>query len=528
LFHRNQLDKREISLPLAAPRPRPRPDPFSSLAHFLFLLPFLPSSSYTMSLPGSSQAPPIVTDVIFNTINPMTACGSGTISWTAVGDPTALTLYVSNIGLTDGSTQLYNISLVADYIPSLDTYNWSPVNVPQGQYYAVASFDNTISSSPIFSVTNGTDLSCLPGAPPPSPSPTSTDGPPSTSSSSSGQTGVPVPVSGALSSGSANHVGAIAGGVIGGVALILLILLGLFFFLRLRRRNKRSRSASAGGDAVAGTGKWNGLSSRDSNLQSTLPTFAGDRKVPSSLRRQSAGVSSEGHGNGAEPLSPVASDEDLSTLAEEEKIAHANALGNAYFNTVTPIPYTGQHHHRRSSSGSNVNSPISQLSPAASTRSTTQNRAATLAKLDPNSPPKSPYSRRQSLDGRVLSSAPASAIQTPDSAALPAEMIPMGVNRVSSGPRRATRKPVPTYSPSDASDVTAAMEREQSTSSGGHGHVHASAVESATTLNSQAAWKTSASSREDVHSLSLSHKSSFGDGRPMHYLIPDMPPPQRN
>ena len=27
---------------------------------------------------------------------------------------------------------------------------------------------------------------------------------------------------------------------------------------------------------------------------------------------------------------------------------------------------------------------------------------------------------------------------------------------------------------------------------------------------------------------SLNHKSSFGDGRPVHYLIPDMPPPQKD
>jgi hypothetical protein len=26
----------------------------------------------------------------------------------------------------------------------------------------------------------------------------------------------------------------------------------------------------------------------------------------------------------------------------------------------------------------------------------------------------------------------------------------------------------------------------------------------------------------------LGHKGSFGDGRPVHYLIPDMPPPPRD
>ncbi|THH17012.1 hypothetical protein EUX98_g9207 [Antrodiella citrinella] len=454
--------------------------------------------------PGGSQPA-----LSFNDIGQMTTCAAGTISWTTAGDPTALTLYVTNANNFDGGPEpqrVFTFLIAANINPSLEVYTWSPVNVTAGQYHLLGIFDGSLGTSATFLVVDGGDDSCLSAAS------NSTVGPSSTSSPS--PTGVPV-VSGALSSGSSSHAGAIAGGVIGGVVLILLILFGLFAFLRLRRRSKHVRTPSG---AVGGAGKWNGLASRDSNLHSVLPTYAsGDRKVPGGIRRQSAGLSSDEHGMRMELPSPVASDEDVSTLAEEEKIAHAHALGNAYFNTVTPLPYTGQPHHRHSSSGSRLDSPIAQVSPAASTRST--NRAATLAKLDPSLSPKT---RRPSLDGRVLSSAPASAVQTPVSAASQAEMIPMNVNRASTGPRKATRKPVPTYG---STPSVAAMERERSASSGGHPRdAHG---DSATTLNAQDAWKSSASSREDVRSIALSHKSSFGDGRPVHYLIPDMPPPQR-
>ncbi|KAH8101765.1 hypothetical protein BXZ70DRAFT_74931 [Cristinia sonorae] len=451
--------------------------------------------------------PDPVPSVIFNEFDTIVSCSSGTISWDTQGYPTDMSLFVTNeIDGFPPPTTFYNITLATHVNPLVEMYKWNPVTVPIGQYVIWGCYNGEVSISPTFFVSSGPDNSCLAGNTPiPSPNPTSES---VTTTPPSNNTDTPIPI-GAIASDSHSHVGAIAGGTIGGIALLLLILLGVYAFLRYRRRVNRTRSASqsgAIGGGGGGAGKWNGLSSRESNIQSSLPQYAvGDRKVVPT------GIRSVNQVQG--PVSPVASDEDVSTLADEEKLE-----GGEYVNSVAPLPYTGQphHHHRRSSTGSVLSSPP---------RSPTQHRIPP-PKLDANGA--YAYSRRQSLDTRVLSSTPSSGSHTPVSPTNMPEMIAMDIKRTSSGHRRVatTRKPVPTYTSSEV-DVTSAssefgvapltttdIDRSRSVGS-----------ESATTLNSHgggAAWK----SREDL--VGLSHKASFGEGRQVHYLIPDMPPPQKD
>ena len=398
------------------------------------------------------------------------------------------------------------------------------------------------------------------------------------------------------------NCGAIAGGVVGGIVLVIAII-GFLFFVRLtsKRRNLRANGVGTGGNSGTGRGvlgKWNGLSSRDSNIGgATLPTVVGDVKKRKHETVESMGAVTVG--STVDARSPIGSDEDLSTLAEEKS-------GREYIETVPPLAY------RRSSNPSSPNSmhnpqnpfstpypvyPPSSPTSASSRKSTSQNRALALAKLDSYSShgierqtsvsgttsTTSNFNRRQSLDGRVLST---TGMADPFATPIGAELIPMNRSSSSntsggnSGQRRAARKPVPTYdtiaddgqgspaspsSPLSSSYVPTAISREvsltgsvasrrterQESTTSSPATPYPSSVPYATPYmkthhesGSSSALGVPSSlrqgslggavSREDLLAAGLTaglpdlnHKSSFGDGRMVHYLIPDMPPPPK-
>ena len=102
-------------------------------------------------------------------------------------------------------------------------------------------------------------------------------------------------------------------------------------------------------------------------------------------------------------------------------------------------------------------------------------------------------------------------------------MIP--INRSASGGRKANRKPVPSY------DEGLVPPTSASATLGGSSSPTPTPVSS----NGLDRSNSGMSAREGggggkglLELPELNHKSSFGDGRPVHYLIPDMPPPQRD
>ncbi|CAL1708607.1 unnamed protein product [Somion occarium] len=473
----------------------------------------------------------------------MTACSSAVIGWDTTGGLHNLSLIVTNHLVNLPTTLAVDRRQTSsDYVPIyltlgtfadpgiLSSYTWSPVNVPAGQYVvrAIASELLVPARSSEFTVSNGTDLSCL-GVSPPSSSPVTTP-----ISSAPAETFVPV---GATSSSASSHVaGAIAGGVIGGVVLVA-ALIGLCLFLRSSRRFKRAGGGSS--SSRGGLGKWNGLSSRDSNLGSTLPTTTGDLKT----HRKHETVESVGGFSVGSRHGPIGSEEDLTTLAEEKSIA-SKGRSVEYIETVSPLDV------RRFSTSSVPPSPLTSTpSNRSRAKSTSQNRAMALAKLDSSGMERqasvsSNYARRPSLDGHVLSITGEVPVSSPTSPS--AETIPM--NRSFSGnTRRATRKPVPTYDSFEVdtpiSPASGTISREDSMTSHGivsrqdsvasshvpYGDSRAMASGSSPALG----LRSGAVSREDLVAAglglpNLNHKSSFGSGQPLHYLIPDMPPPARD
>lgn len=339
----------------------------------------------------------------------------------------------------------------------------------------------------------------------------------SVASATASSTDVPVIAS---SSSTHHHVGAIAGGVVGGLA-VLAALVGCLLYYRYRRTlahpvRRLGRNPSFGGSHP----KYDAYAVENGAGLGAIPV---SKKLPS---RHSSTGSAATMVNGRDSIKhgrslsiPGLSYEDFST--EDDK---------SFF--------TPSHHGHKALDLTEDAPPLPALDfiPAAPTdialpdgrtrtRSlTSQNRAAALAKLDASdSPsawsqngPRSPDSlssalRRQSLDARLLSSPP----QSPGSVS-PSSMEMSRMNRTSL--KRATRKAVPKYdetefSPSGSSTPPPELEN------GG-------ADLSSPSLHT-------AKSKEDLVAAGLavpelSHKSSFGEAKAIHYLIPDPPPAQKD
>jgi hypothetical protein len=154
----------------------------------------------------------------------------------------------------------------------------------------------------------------------------------------------------------------------------------------------------------------------------------------------------------------------------------------------------------------------------------------------PRSHPSSPYSGSPTGEAPFSSSAnnnTNSSLNHPESAypPSPSPAYPSGTSqviseapptrRISAGagePRRTPRKPVPQYNPTDPSlkspppPVPAALPPTNDSDSSREGSLRSGRA---------------ATGGQDWPQLN--HKASFGaEGRPVHYLIPDMPPPQRS
>ena len=323
-------------------------------------------------------------------------------------------------------------------------------------------------------------------------------------------------------------------------------------------------------DGSAPLGKWGGLSSRDSGMDVSGSGVGGKAAFAAALPPKHKRATTDSAGALLSPVSSTAHghQSSVTTLAgtEEEK-AIAYGKGYEYIESVPPLGYKG---NRRRSSASTSNhaqlSPIESLPEpppsagsqgrARSKSASQSHRALALAKLDGSeSMPASPRSAR--VPPRPIDSPSVGVL-----ASRPYEMgfIPSPVNRSSSGgghsgARRAARKPVPALDsadtlPSPTSTVTpplsagASVSRGQSLAStvtttsyrspvDASGHpMYRNDSQSSTNLRAPAAATPRSRSREDLEAAglelpSLNHKSSFGD-RPVHYLIPDMPPPPRN
>ncbi len=453
------------------------------------------------------------TSLVFPPVSEMLSCGLTQVHWQYVGPAGQLSLNVSNINVAQpapytptvanpvpaapsvvgrellekrqyngyGGSYLppvnYNIATGVD--PTSGTYTWDEVVVPQGWYQLLGNIQGSVhSTSPSFFVANGTNTNCIyQFAVAPTTPATSSSRPTSTSSHAAAST-----IVAAVTSGH-SHAGAIAGGVIGGIALFAAAFVA-FLYLCLRRRSARSELRD-----VHDTGRpWSMLSFNKlrygadarSSIQrhhSTLPTLDATQTF-------------------------VGTDEEFSTIAHEKAIAAALPL-------APPVQPTRSRSQRGSTqtNGSLNNAAFSTESPVRRSHSYKAQpievipleRTQTNQSNRPSSSSEPPLSR--------------SATYNAPPPASPLERTPTGGGGGSStgGPRR---KPAPRYDDAAQAEAEAEAERARNPSS-------------QTTPSSSLGTTNGGVSLGDQPTI-LRHQSSFGAMRPMHVMIPDPPPAARN
>ncbi|KAH9959471.1 hypothetical protein BC827DRAFT_506652 [Russula dissimulans] len=279
------------------------------------------STSTSTSAPAGTSA-----SFVFEPIPEMFTCGLANVQWTYVGPSAPLTFNISNVNVAQqaplSSSSVSSSSSTASpsssttvaildttkrqfngydgsYLPSINViptdaagldptggnWTWGGVNVPQGWYEMLAYVQGVLhTSSNSFFVANGTNTNCITQFAARSPSnqvPTSTASPSAIVATSSGH----------------SHAGAIAGGVIGGVAFLAAVIIA-FLYMCVRRRNGRPRRG--------GGRRWSELSFRKLRRGSD---------TPSSLRPAEPCLEAD--------QTFVGSDEELSALGHEKVVAAA-------------------------------------------------------------------------------------------------------------------------------------------------------------------------------------------------------------
>ncbi|EIM81941.1 uncharacterized protein STEHIDRAFT_161295 [Stereum hirsutum FP-91666 SS1] len=266
----------------------------------------LPTVSTSSTAPIASATPSFA----FTNVPTMYTCGQSVVTWdwTSTDDANlhaTVDILITDSGLVQSAapsntlsqpTQTTTASVSSTSLPTIntvlaqdldaatETWTWEKTNVTQGWYILqayVSSIDTLVASSNFF-IFNGTDTSCFDGTGSSSSA---------SSSSSAAASSTPAATSGSLTSTStststavaaispsaSSHAGAIAGGVIGGLAFLVAVLGSLIFcFLRRRRQPTRARARAqsdlssrrihgspggGGGGAIAFGGAWDALTS---------------------------------------------------------------------------------------------------------------------------------------------------------------------------------------------------------------------------------------------------------------------------
>jgi len=402
----------------------------------------------------------------------MTTCSSGSIVWDGGTNASApFPLVVTNIGVpqTPGLARplVGRRSAVSPVNETLDdradplagSFLWSEVNIPQAWYQIVAYTQAGEVKSNDFLVTNGTNTLCLAVAN--STSSSSSTYHASTNSLTPSPTPTPSP---ALSVLSKSYTSAIAGGVVGGVAFLVLLIALLFF---CRRRSSR-RAPSSKWAAEVGVKR----------PQSRSVTKNGHSATESTGAIVSPPVSNPDHGEIPikTPMSTVSSEEDMPTASGKRVL---------YSDPIRPGPV-------RKSSTSSLRSEWQKSFSSHRTSETT------VPIHDRSSPGRQSIDHRRSIDNTLFSPPHRQSTTSIVMSHLTEEnRPPKDFDRSSSG-RRASRKPVPAY---NATEFNAS----NSSSSGDIGV-----------------------DRETVNTRK-SQSSLFTENsdRPVHYLIPDAPPPPK-
>ncbi|KAF4616479.1 hypothetical protein D9613_008699 [Agrocybe pediades] len=478
-------------------------------------------------------------------------------------------------GATPQPTTPINERIVTGLSASVDlSYTWQEVNVPQGWYIINASIPSRsyFATSDLFYVFTGSDTSCVLSTTPTSSSTSSTAI--STSSSTSVSTSSPSNTAGSAIVGSASSstkVGTIAGVCIGAFAFVIIILTAWFLLYRKAKRTM----ASGGGNGNGGHGKpakWNGLSSVDSRTavvgggkkafpsphyqthsssKATIPVNAsqemlgaeknstysdpfGGPAVAMPVLHQQAAVrtkmgsrtysasssTSLGFGNGNEYAAAPARRPSV-----PDSVTGRRSIDSQ--NTYPPSPITPNGGGRNST----FTAASMSRSQSISTSHTHQTSALSNFNSNPSSTSHSPSSQGHLLHQSQPSISSLHPLAPPSQTTTQDAITPAAkqTNRQSVGPGGAKkRKPVPVYDPNEdtrSSPFTAGSSSSSPVSS-------SPLPPSSPSPDHAGHYAMRNQAGQDQSQHDLVHKSSFGpggiEGKPLHYLIPDMPMPLKD
>lgn len=543
------------------------------------LMPILLVSPTVDPSPIPTQSPIILVNDFSSVLS---TCVFYDVTWSYGGPPIGLTLVATNFGVpqnpppssssvrptptfSDGGLVLavpsgvsqagtVTSTIVQDFEPHASSIPWK-VNVPPGWYQISATMESQFQDqSDPFYVQAGTDTSCLIGGPLPSTSSStsassSTLVPPTATSPAPGQTAIPVPSSASKDT----RVGIIVGVVAGAVVFMILVLMA---YLCLRRRKTaldRPISGQSGGAQLRrGWGGLGSLSSFQSNRFNKRSHASRDlTNATRESGHQSATLGGIYAGDGVRrsgnftPFSP-----------SEEKFS------------TSPVPYAKDPFDDSEGGLALATLPSNGGRPTASSRSSLQQSQLsppylntpsvdTFASEPPLHQPRTP-----SIDASSYFPAPSSSQPHSHSSSSPLATADMArsysasssggaasssnshqqqkkVNRQSIGSqsitaRKTPRKPVPAYDPSvPSTDAPTPTPGSSSPSTAFTPSPATPTNPSPLALAGQSHY-----SKKSQHSTStpevgvLTHKSSFGpggvEGKPVHYLMPDMPLPRKD
>ncbi|KAG6334206.1 hypothetical protein ID866_4877 [Astraeus odoratus] len=486
--HGRQLQQRATTLSIGASAVS------SSSAHSSTSKVSTMSASGSPTSTTSSASPsPSSTNLSFNAVKNMTTCTSAPITWKYGGNQTNLVLAVTNNSVDqhlDGlsrrqGTTTTVLQTLASVNAQAGSWTWGSVNVSQGWYEIQGSLGSAITLSSPFYVSTGSNVSCLP------------------SSSAASPSTSPDPVSNTVSAGS-NKTGTIVGSVVGIMAGISL-LVALIFWLRRRKRT------SVRGEIIApNVGKWGSLTSNTSSLRRKSNDFA-NRHYHGHTDSTTGMLSMVAGAKVANADQPGDFGEHVAEAGESEKThssySHSPIGKNPFDSPVLPD---------RHESLSYSQCPIAAVDRSCSRKRSLRTSNAALeqqAQRIRSSMETSMHLRTERLSMPII--APVTLERSPTSPIRRAADNPVGTEPTTvqrsastggSTTRRTPRKPVPHYDPSELPDHDANDTHSTATGAGG---------------------SSASNSAEAVIAAPTSEVARFpslGRGRPVHYLIPDLPP----
>ncbi|EKM76496.1 hypothetical protein AGABI1DRAFT_108806 [Agaricus bisporus var. burnettii JB137-S8] len=492
----------------------------------------LPDQEFT---PTANPAPlPSSTQVLFlqNFNFPLTTCTVHNVSWSYNGPDTRLDIAATNVNVPQGPPPapfpsrpvvtftdegvvraLRPRAITTDFIAqdleaSALHIPWK-VSVPSGWYsIVVANGNGRLDQTDPFFVQDGPDTSCLLGFP--TTSSTSSLSPSSSNPASGAPQETVSPPAPIASTSKDNHVGIIIG-VVAGVVVALIVILIAFLCLR-RRKHTQERPASVLPGAGLRRG-WGGLGSF-SSIHSVKP-------APTS---RDLAVTTREHTRHTEERAPRSSVSTPFSLEEKVSTSPVFSSRNPFDDTeggitLATLPSNGR---RSSSARSSLQQYPPRHNPSISAIVNSYDLETSTRSTDLSS------SRHNSLSTAEMMPSYSS---SSSSSASPTERnkAEHGSSGSQSGVRKTPRKPVPAYDPAVHTSSTPSPLVENTSpialtpgtpivsSISGQGHY---------AKKSQYA----ASNPEGIDRLP--RKSSFGpggiEGKPIHYLIPDMPLPKAN